>query len=63
MTPYADSDLTLIVRLVPLDSMNQWTALGWVERVHFYREGWEALVEWPIQNGDPVEPKEERVDG
>jgi hypothetical protein len=64
MTPYADSDLVLIVRYVPVERLADFIAAGWIERWSnkMDHRGWRVLVEWPLNKGDPVEPREERVD-
>lgn len=58
MTPYADSDLSLVVRIIPMSRVEEYVATGWVERAQYYRNGWQSLVEWPFEQGKPIEPKE-----
>ena len=57
----AKSDLAFVVRYVPVDRCASYVALGWVDRgfAAARSNGWNRLLEWPLEKGEPVEPEQE----
>lgn len=59
-----NSDIALIVRYVPHYKVAEYEALGWVAHPGFYgihHGAYSCLLEWPLSNGEPIEPGQEHL--